>query len=94
MHDSTLYSILMNAACLPRSFCLRPQSECLPMYPLATISKHQPPRGSFNLWTGKCADGVIEVSIPRSLLRLAIGNTNGHQGSDLEGKRVNEKFAG
>lgn len=54
----------------------------------ATPGLVQPMDGKMCRWC------VIEVSIPRSLLRLAIGNTNGHQGSDLEGKRVNEKFAG
>lgn len=40
------------------------------------------------------ADSVIEASVLRLLLRLAIVNTSGHQGSDLEGKCVNEKFDG
>lgn len=91
MHDNTLYSTLINATCLPCGFCLRPQSECLSMRPLAAISKHQLPPGSFNLWTGKYADGVVEAPTPRVSLRLAIVNTSGHQGRGLEGKHVNEK---
>lgn len=81
MHDSTLYSTLINATCLPCGFCLRPQFECLPMRPLAAISKHQPTQGSFNLWTGKYADGVVEAPTPRVSLRLAVVNTSGQANS-------------
>lgn len=85
--------LLINATCLA-PFFFAPNLNVCPCTHWQLSQSISHPRARLTYGCENNADGVIEASVPRLLLRLAIVNTSGHQGSDLEGKRVNEKFAG